>query len=67
MRKATYPKEGFFAFRSKEKPDDCYKVIYLAEGLVIEDHYDMITEEEYNTIQQEIEKKRYVKMKNYKI
>lgn len=58
MRIANYPHEGFYAFRSKSKPDETPFVVWLAEGLVLEDHYDEITEEEYKVIQQEIEEKR---------
>lgn len=55
MREPTYPKEGFFAFRSKTNPDECPVAVYLEVGLNIEDLYDQITEEEYNAIQKEIE------------
>lgn len=62
MRIATYPHEGFYAFRSKSNPDELPLVVWLAEGLNIEDHYDEITEEEYKVIRQEIEKKRRQEM-----
>lgn len=58
MRTASYPHEGFYAFRSKLNPSETPIVVWLAEGLLIEDHYDEITEEEYKVIQQEIEEKR---------
>ena len=51
MRAATYPKKGY-AFQSKENPNECPLMVYLARGLEIEDHYNEITEEEYNAIQE---------------
>lgn len=54
MRTATYPKKGY-AFQSKENSDECPLMVYLAEGRNIEDHYNEITEEEYNSIQAEVE------------
>ena len=51
-REASYPKKGY-AFRSKANPNDCPFVVYLAEGLKIEDCYTEIAEEEYNAIQEE--------------
>ena len=55
MRIANYPHEGFYAFRSKSNPDETPLVVWLAEGLVLEDHYDEITEEEYSEIAAEKE------------
>lgn len=53
MRKATKPKKGFYAFRSKINPDECPFEVYIADGAAIEDYYDEITEAEYNTIIEE--------------
>ena len=58
MRKANYPKEGFYSFRSKTNPDELPFVVFLAEGLKIEDCYDEITEEEYIAIVEERDKRR---------
>lgn len=58
MRIANYPHEGFYAFRSKTNPDDIPLVVWLAEGLNIEEHYDEITEEEYAKIVEEQDKIR---------
>lgn len=55
MREPTYPKEGYFAFQSKENPFECPSMVYVAEGYQIEDFYNEITEEEYNAIQAEVE------------
>ena len=52
MRKATKPKKGFYAFRSKSDPNTCPFEVYLADGAAIEDEYDEITEAEYEAIQE---------------
>ena len=57
MREAKRPKEGFYAFRSKENPDECPFVVYPATGTKVEDFYDEITEAEYEAIQKEAEEK----------
>ena len=54
MRKANYPHEGFYAFQSKENPTECPLVVFMAEGLNVEDFYTEITEEQYAAIQEEI-------------
>lgn len=56
MRKANYPSEGFYAFRSKENPSETPLVVFLAKGLKIEDYYDEITKEEYTSIVEERER-----------
>lgn len=56
MRKANYPNDGFYAFRSKTNPDEIPLVVFLAEGLDIKDHYDEITEKEYTAIVAEQER-----------
>lgn len=56
MRIANYPREGFYAFRSKANPNEVPLVVWLAEGLRIEDYYDEITEEEYTAIVAERER-----------
>lgn len=57
MREAKRPKEGFYAFRSKEDPDDCSFVVYPAVGMKVEDFYDEITEAEYEEIKKAVEEK----------
>ena len=62
MRIANYPKDGFYAFRSKANPDEVPLVVFLAEGLKIEDYYEEITEEEYTAIVAEQKKAAREKM-----
>lgn len=50
MRIANYPHDGFYAFRSKANPNEVPFVVFLEDGLKIEDYYDEITEAEYAAI-----------------
>ena len=51
MREAKYPKEGY-RFKHKEREDSYPLVLFLGEGVSLDD-YEQITEGEYEAIRKE--------------
>lgn len=51
MREAKYPKKGY-RFKHKENDDSYPLVLFLGEGVSIDD-YEQITEAEYGAIRKE--------------